>query len=199
MIVCMCNLISSNLHQGRLAQMAERSLSMREAPGSIPGLSTGCCDMYLHLKPSPEGQIVSWHGWCTWATFCPMHVFYHCRLFCHFTEKLMMWKLTYPHQYFKHSQSYYIHPGAPGHWQSQTVTVILTQTQLLSGWTAVIQQHSTQAKHEWFSIVFLNPLNIISFDVWDYSGARRRAAVPAFKFKCIACHGHMMMIIMISW
>jgi hypothetical protein len=26
-------------NQGRLAQMAERSLSMREAPGSIPGLS----------------------------------------------------------------------------------------------------------------------------------------------------------------
>ena len=27
-------------HHGRLAQMAERSLSMREAPGSIPGLSS---------------------------------------------------------------------------------------------------------------------------------------------------------------
>ena len=27
-------------NQGRLAQMAERSLSMREAPGSIPGLSS---------------------------------------------------------------------------------------------------------------------------------------------------------------
>ena len=27
-------------HHGRLAQMVERSLSMREAPGSIPGLST---------------------------------------------------------------------------------------------------------------------------------------------------------------
>ena len=26
-------------HNGRLAQMVERSLSMREAPGSIPGLS----------------------------------------------------------------------------------------------------------------------------------------------------------------
>jgi hypothetical protein len=25
--------------------MAERSLSMREAPGSIPGLSRACCDM----------------------------------------------------------------------------------------------------------------------------------------------------------
>jgi hypothetical protein len=32
-------LIQEFQHQGRLAQMVERSLSMREAPGSIPGLS----------------------------------------------------------------------------------------------------------------------------------------------------------------
>ncbi|KAL0110148.1 hypothetical protein PUN28_013650 [Cardiocondyla obscurior] len=31
---------SALLHQGGVAQMVERSLSMREVPGSIPGAST---------------------------------------------------------------------------------------------------------------------------------------------------------------
>ncbi len=79
-----CASISTSYHQGRLAQMAERSLSMREAPGSIPGLSIGCCDMYLHPIPSPEGWIVSWHRRCTWATFCLSCVltliFFHVKL-----------------------------------------------------------------------------------------------------------------------
>ena len=55
---CCGMLASENMHQGRLAQMAERSLSMREAPGSIPGLSRVCCDQKLHLRSSPEDQFV---------------------------------------------------------------------------------------------------------------------------------------------
>ena len=36
----LCTTGAGSSHHGRLAQMVERSLSMREAPGSIPGLST---------------------------------------------------------------------------------------------------------------------------------------------------------------
>ena len=38
--------------------MVERSLSMREAPGSIPGLSTQRIELIFSLLPKPIGRLV---------------------------------------------------------------------------------------------------------------------------------------------
>lgn len=59
----------SSIHQGELAQMAERSPSMREAAGSMPAFSNAFPSPCLDIRPAALGtRVVPTVGlWRTWA------------------------------------------------------------------------------------------------------------------------------------
>ena len=50
------NILSYNLKNGGVAQMVERSLSMREVPGSIPGASIQTFELFHNSRDFPEDR-----------------------------------------------------------------------------------------------------------------------------------------------